>query len=62
MFSKSRLFKKEHVLVVYSKQGELLAETKLDHVLADIIDDELHIIENYDPDNYTIGVYEFSLD
>ncbi len=54
--------KKEHALAMYSKAGKLLAETKLDHVLANIIDDKLHLIENDDPDNYTIGVYEFSLD
>ncbi len=54
--------KKIQLLAIYSKAGKLLAETKLDHVLANIIDDNLHLIENDDPDNYTIGVYEFSLD
>ena len=54
--------KKEFFLAIYSKQGRLLAETKLDHVLANIVDDTFHLIENDDPDNYTIGVYEYSLD
>lgn len=62
IFSTDRDFsKKNHHLAVYSKEGQLLAEIHLDHVLGNIVNDNLHVIENDNPDDYTIGVYALSL-
>ena len=55
-------YAKDHYVIMYDKQGVLLGETSIESLPGTVSRNQLHLIENDDPDNYTIGVYEFSLD
>lgn len=48
---------KVHYIAFYDRKGNLLDELKVPFRVANIISDKLFLIENDNPDNYTIGVY-----
>lgn len=62
MKSSDYLSKKNYV-TVYEKTGRINYGTaELDGTLGDVHNGQLYVIENFNPDNFTIGVYETHID
>lgn len=58
-FETTDFSKKRNVLIVYNKENkQLLGELKVKHTLAASAQNYLYFIEDFNPDNYTLGVYE----
>lgn len=50
---------KENILVIYDKKTrEFVQELSVEHTLGAVQNNQLYFIEDFNPDNYTIGVYE----
>lgn len=55
--------KKENVLILYDKETkEFIKEIPVPHTLAAVHNNKLYFIEDFNADNYTIGVYEIVTD
>lgn len=53
--------KKENILVVYDKETkEFIKEIPVPHTLGAVHNNNLYFIEDFNPDNYTIGIYELT--
>lgn len=51
--------KKKNVLVVYDREtNEFVEEIPVKHTLCAVQNNKLYLIEDFAPDNYTIGIYE----
>jgi len=51
--------KKENILILYNKETlEFIKEMPVDYILGTVSNNKLYFIEDLDPDNYTVGVYE----
>jgi hypothetical protein len=54
---------KIHYINLYDKESyNSYGEIELPYFLGNVIGDKLYLIENDDPDNYTIGIYEIRSD
>ncbi|MDZ7807114.1 MAG: 6-bladed beta-propeller [Gracilimonas sp.] len=54
--------KKENILILYDRETkEFIKEIPVSHTLAAAHNDKLYLIEDFNPDNYTIGIYELSM-
>jgi len=54
---------KANSLIFYDRiTGEIVQEVPVEHSLGSVRDDKLYFIEDFNPDNYTIGVYEIVTD
>lgn len=52
---------KENILVLYDKETyEFSKEIPVEHTLGAVKNNQLYFIEDFNPDNYTIGVYEIT--
>ncbi|MDR9416640.1 MAG: 6-bladed beta-propeller [Gracilimonas sp.] len=50
---------KENFLIVYERENyDLISEIDTDYTLGAVHDNKLYFIEDFNPDNYTIGIYE----
>lgn len=50
---------KENIILIYNKSNyELEAEMKTNHLLGAVRNNKLYFIEDFNPDHYTIGIYE----
>ena len=53
--------KKENILVLYDKKTrKFIKEIAIPYTLAAVNNNKLYMIEDFDADNYTIGVYKFT--
>ena len=53
--------KKKNILVLYDKKTrKFIKELAIPYTLAAVNNDKLYMIEDFDPDNYSIGVYKFN--
>lgn len=60
-FEATDFSKKKNILVIYDRQTkELIKEIPVSHTLGAVHDNKLYFIEDFNPDNYTIGIYEFT--
>ncbi len=52
---------KDNFLVLYDLESKsFLGEIHTDHTLGAVHNNQLYMIESFDPDNYTIGIYELA--
>jgi urease beta subunit len=54
---------KENFLVIYDKQSsELIQEVPVSSTPIGVHDNQMYFVEDFNPDNYTIGIYEIVTD
>lgn len=60
-FESTDFSKKKNILIIYDRETkEFIKEIPVPHTLASVHKNELYLIEDFNPDNYTIGIYELT--